>query len=62
MQFRWSWRPYQQRVLEALEMHLTDRKLHVVAAARFGQDMPGIGGLQATGKTGAGAFADADDS
>ena len=42
MRFRWSWRPYQQRVLSALEQHLTDKKLHVVAAPGSGKTCLGL--------------------
>jgi superfamily II DNA or RNA helicase len=42
MRFRWSWRPYQQRVLEALEAHLADQKLHVVAAPGSGKTCLGL--------------------
>jgi superfamily II DNA or RNA helicase len=42
MQFRWSWRPYQKRVLDALEEHLADQKLHVVAAPGSGKTCLGL--------------------
>ncbi len=42
MRFRWTWRPYQERVLSALEEHLADRKLHVVAAPGSGKTCLGL--------------------
>lgn len=42
MKFRHSWRPYQQRVLYALQQHLTDRRLHLVAAPGAGKTMLGL--------------------
>jgi superfamily II DNA or RNA helicase len=42
MQFRWAWRPYQQRVLDALQQHLADQKLHVVAAPGSGKTCLGL--------------------
>jgi superfamily II DNA or RNA helicase len=35
--FRYPWRPYQERVLKAINLHLADRKLHVVAAPGAGK-------------------------
>ena len=32
LQFLYSWRPYQQRVLDAIDDHLDDERLHIVAA------------------------------
>ena len=42
MRFRWAWRPYQERVLNALPIHLADRKLHVVAAPGAGKTCLGL--------------------
>lgn len=42
MRFRWPWRNYQARVLEALEGHLADRRLHVVAAPGSGKTVLGL--------------------
>jgi superfamily II DNA or RNA helicase len=42
MHFRWAWRPYQERVLNSLHVHLNDRKLHVVAAPGAGKTCLGL--------------------
>lgn len=42
LRFRYPWRPYQQRVLDAIEEHLHDRKLHVVAAPGAGKTSLGL--------------------
>ena len=42
MKFRWPWRPYQQRVLEEIEQHLEDQKLHIVAAPGSGKTILGL--------------------
>lgn len=42
LRFRWPWRPYQARVLGALERHLSDRRLHVVAAPGSGKTVLGL--------------------
>jgi superfamily II DNA or RNA helicase len=42
MHFRWAWRPYQERVLNSLRVHLTDKKLHVVAAPGAGKTCLGL--------------------
>ncbi len=39
---RWAWRPYQQRVLDAVEHHLGDDRLHIVAAPGSGKTILGI--------------------
>jgi superfamily II DNA or RNA helicase len=41
-QFRHTWRPYQQRVLNAVNDHLADDKLHIVAAPGSGKTTLGI--------------------
>jgi superfamily II DNA or RNA helicase len=40
--FRHAWRPYQKRVLEELEQHLDDDRLHVVAAPGAGKTVLGL--------------------
>ncbi len=40
--FRWPWRPYQARVLKAVEAHLSDQRLHVVAAPGSGKTTLGL--------------------
>lgn len=40
--FKYSWRPYQERVLNAVEKHLDDNKLHIVAAPGAGKTTLGI--------------------
>lgn len=42
LHFRWTWRLYQQRVLDAVEAHLDDRRLHVVAAPGAGKTVLGL--------------------
>ncbi len=42
MQFRFSWRPYQQRVLQAIDDHLDDNRLHIVAAPGAGKTVLGL--------------------
>lgn len=40
--FRLTWRPSQQRVLDAIESHINDRKLHIVAAPGAGKTTLGL--------------------
>lgn len=42
LNFKYSWRPYQERVLTAINEHLDDRKLHIVAAPGAGKTTLGI--------------------
>ncbi|MCU0858216.1 MAG: DEAD/DEAH box helicase family protein [Pontiellaceae bacterium] len=42
LKFRFDWRPYQKRVLEAIEHHLSDQRLHVVAAPGAGKTVLGL--------------------
>lgn len=42
LRFRHTWRPYQERVLEAVGRHLLDAKLHVVAAPGSGKTTLGL--------------------
>ena len=42
MKFRHSWRPYQERVLNAIKDHLDDKRLHVVAAPGAGKTTLGL--------------------
>ena len=42
LRFRWSWRPHQARVLETVERHLRDRRLHIVAAPGAGKTSLGL--------------------
>ncbi len=42
LRFRWPWRPYQERVLEALDSHLYNRRLHIVAAPGSGKTVLGL--------------------
>jgi hypothetical protein len=41
-QFRHPWRPYQARVLAALDRHLADRRLHVIAPPGSGKTVLGL--------------------
>ncbi len=42
LKFRYSWRPYQQRVLDSIDQHLDDDRLHVVAAPGAGKTTLGL--------------------
>ncbi|MDF7825057.1 DEAD/DEAH box helicase family protein [Pontiellaceae bacterium B12227] len=42
LKFRFDWRPYQKRVLDAIEHHLSDQRLHVVAAPGAGKTVLGL--------------------
>lgn len=42
LKFKGSWRIYQKRVLDELDFHLTDSKLHIVAAPGAGKTTLGI--------------------
>lgn len=50
LQFRHAWRPYQQRVLDAIDQHFRDRKLHVVAAPGSGKTTLGLEIFRRLGK------------
>ena len=50
MRFAFSWRPYQQRVLDALDSHLADRRLHVVAAPGSGKTILGLEAFRRLGR------------
>lgn len=42
LRFRGSWRSYQKRILDSLDFHLLDKKLHIVAAPGAGKTTLGI--------------------
>ena len=42
LKFCYPWRPYQQRVLDAIGQHLDDDRLHVVAAPGAGKTVLGL--------------------
>ena len=42
IKFKYSWRKYQQRVLDDLQDHLTDRHLHVIAPPGSGKTVLGL--------------------
>lgn len=42
LHFNGTWRSYQQRILDDLDYHLRDQKLHVVAAPGAGKTTLGI--------------------
>ena len=50
LQFRWPWRPYQQRVLDAIDRHLSDDRLHIVAAPGAGKTVLGLEVFRRLGK------------
>ena len=50
LKFRFSWRPYQKRVLDAISHHLSDQRLHVVAAPGAGKTVLGLEVFRCLGK------------
>ncbi len=42
LKFRWPWRIYQERVLSAIDTHISDRRLHIVAAPGAGKTTLGL--------------------
>lgn len=50
LKFRYPWRPYQQRVLEAIDKHLDDKRLHIVAAPGAGKTTLGLEVFRRLGK------------
>ena len=50
MRFVWDWRPYQRRVLDAVDEHLSDQRLHVVAAPGAGKTSLGLEVFRRLGK------------
>ena len=42
LRFRWPWRPYQQRALDAAEVHAADGRVHIVAAPGAGKTVLGL--------------------
>lgn len=42
LRFQHKWRPYQERVLNAVNAHLDDRRLHIVAAPGAGKTTLGL--------------------
>ena len=50
VQFRHAWRPYQARVLAALDAHLGDHHFHLVAAPGSGKTVVGLEVLRRVGK------------
>ena len=50
LRFRWSWRPYQARVLESVDRHLKDDRLHIVAAPGAGKTTLGLEVFRRLGK------------
>ena len=50
LKFRYSWRPYQQRVLDAIDEHLDDERLHIVAAPGAGKTTLGLEVFKRLGK------------
>lgn len=42
LRFRYPWRPYQERVLDAVNEHLDDMRLHIVAAPGAGKTTLGL--------------------
>lgn len=51
MRFRRAWRPYQQRVLQSVHDHLSDRRLHIVAAPGAGKTTLGLEIFRVLGKS-----------
>ncbi|MHC4925661.1 MAG: DEAD/DEAH box helicase family protein, partial [Planctomycetota bacterium] len=42
LRFRWPWRPYQGRLLDTVDRHLGDDRLHIVAAPGAGKTTLGL--------------------
>ncbi len=42
MKFRYTWRPYQKRILNELEPYLEDKRLHIIAAPGSGKTVLGL--------------------
>lgn len=42
LKFKYPWRPYQQRVIDAIDQHLDDDRLHIVAAPGAGKTTLGL--------------------
>lgn len=42
IKFKYRWRKYQQRVLDELEEHLTNRHLHIIAPPGSGKTVLGL--------------------
>lgn len=42
LNFKGKWRTYQKRILDNLNFHLTDKKLHIIAAPGAGKTTLGI--------------------
>ncbi|WP_250657841.1 DEAD/DEAH box helicase family protein [Alkalimarinus coralli] len=51
LNFRYRWRPYQQRVLDAIDKHLDDDRLHIVAAPGAGKTTLGLEVFKRLGKS-----------
>lgn len=51
LRFRYPWRPYQKRVLRAIEDHLEDNRLHIVAAPGAGKTSLGLEVFRLLGKS-----------
>ncbi len=50
LKFDGTWRPYQQKVLDNLQRHLSDEKLHIVAAPGAGKTILGLEVIRRIGK------------
>ena len=50
MKFSGTWRSYQQKVLDNLQRHLSDEKLHIVAAPGAGKTILGLEVIRRIGK------------
>ena len=50
LMFKGTWRSYQQKVLDNLQKHLSDKKLHIVAAPGAGKTILGLEVIRRIGK------------
>lgn len=50
LKFKHTWRPYQSRVLTAIDQHLEDRRLHIVAAPGAGKTTLGLEAFRRIGE------------
>lgn len=42
IKFKYSWRPYQERILKQMEKYINDKKIHIVAAPGSGKTILGL--------------------
>jgi superfamily II DNA or RNA helicase len=50
IKFKYKWRPYQKRILDEIDLHLNDEKLHVIAPPGSGKTVLGLEVIRRLGK------------